>query len=185
MIGQDISQIAQGYLGQEEIPSNAGFKDPEFAAEMNTTDWYKGAPWCAFLAILVWRKAYASFPNMLHWINSWMIGNSQQMARNAHADPTWPTSTTEPIIGAMAIFGDVGSTIAGHTACAVINIDPDGIHYTTVEGNTRPAGNPGNVAEGYIVATHIHTIGAPHPTSGLEFIRFILPINQNSQYWRD
>ncbi len=185
MTGDNISQIAQGYLGKEEIQSNAGFKDPDFAAEMNTTGWYHGAPWCAFLAILVWRKAYANSVAMLHWINSWMIGNSQQMARNAHADLTWPTSTTTPEIGAMVIFGDIGSDIAGHTACAVIAIDPDGIHYTTVEGNTRPAGNPGNVAEGYIVATHVHAIGAPHPVTGLEFIRFILPVNEDSPLWRD
>jgi hypothetical protein len=176
-IAQSIAEIAKTYLGKEEIQPNAGFKDPVMDHEMRTmTPWYTGAPWCACLAILVWKKAYAARPDMLSILKPLFSASSQQMGRNFHADPHWPTSTDKPRIGAMAIFGDVGSETAGHTACAVISIDPDGIHYTTVEGNTRPPGNPGNVAEGYCVASHVHAVGAPHPVTGLQFMRFIYAI---------
>lgn len=177
MIADDIVQIAQGYLGQEESPAhnNTGFKDPNFQQEMVDVGWYSGGSWCAFLAMVVWFRAYADSA-LLPKVKQLMSGNSQQMARNFHADPVWPTSITTPKIGAMAIFGDVGSTTSGHTACAIISISADGQYYTTVEGNTIPTGNPGNVANGYIVATHTHLVGAPHPTSGLEFIRFIYAI---------
>lgn len=176
-VADTIVKLAQSYLGQEEIQPNKGFKDPDFDHKMRTmTPFENGNPWCADLKILVWREAYAPYPELLSWYNKLCVANSQQMLRNFHNDPVWPTSKTEPKIGAAVIFGDVGSTVYGHTACAIISISADGKYYTTVEGNTRPSGNPGNVAEGYIVATHTHLVGAPHPITGLEFLGFIYVI---------
>lgn len=178
MIGQTIAKIAQIYLGKQEnsFHNNSGFQDPVFQSEMVAAGWQKGDSWCAFLAIDVWSKAYAAFPDYLKWARKLFSGNSQEMGRNFHADPKWPTSTTTPMIGAMVIFGDVGSTTSGHTGAAVISISADGKYYTSVEGNTIPSGNPGNVANGYIVATHTHAVGAPHPISGLQFLRFVYPV---------
>lgn len=175
MIGQEIASIAQTYLGKTEIQPNAGFTDPAFEQKMKNVGWYPSASWCAFLSMLVWEQAYAPYPKTLAWFKRLSSGNSQQMGRNFHADPIWKTSTDTPVIGAMVIFGDVGSDTSGHTACAIISISANGQYYTTVEGNTIPSGNPGNVANGYIVATHTHLVGAPHPITGLEFLRFIYP----------
>lgn len=181
MIAEKIISIAQKYLGKEEIQPNKGFKNLAMDHEMRTmTPYVNGAAWCASLMILIWKKAYVGYPKMLAWLDKLFSANSQQMARNFHNDSQWPTGTTIPVLGAAAIFGDVGSTISGHTACAIISISKDGTHYTTIEGNTRPDGNPGNVAEGYIVATHTHKVGEPHPVTGLAFIRFIYPVEPNT-----
>lgn len=175
MIGQKISDIIQTYDGQEEIKSNQGFVTHSFEDEMTGVGWEKGEPWCSFLGILGWTKAYTSYPTTLAWAKTLFSGNSQQMARNFHADPTWPTSTTTPQIGALCIWGDGDSEVSGHTG-TVIAVDDDGINFTTEEGNTVPPGNPGNEREGFIVAKHIHSLGLPHSETGLNFIRFILPV---------
>jgi hypothetical protein len=172
------SNIIQTYDGQQEIQPNRGFQDPDFETEMKSVGWVVSDPWCSFLGILGWTKAYTPYPDTLVWANKLFSGNSQQMARNFHADPTWPTSTTTPQIGALCVWGDGDSTISGHTG-TVISVDPDGVHFTTEEGNTIPDGNPGNEREGYIVATHTHRIGAPHTDTGLNLIRFILPVEPN------
>lgn len=175
MIGQDIATIIQAYDGEQEIPSNQGFRNPQLEADLKSVGWAVNEPWCAFLGILGWTKAYTPFPDTLHWANRLFSGNSQQMARNFHADPTWPTSTHTPKIGALCIWGDGDSTVTGHTG-TVVAVDDDGIHFTTEEGNTIPDGNPGNVREGYVVARHKHVVGAPHTLKGLNFIRFIWPV---------
>lgn len=179
MIGDEISRIAQTYLGKKEIMRNGvygnyGFEDPIFQQELIDAGWEEKDSWCAFLMIVIWRKAYAPYPKTLAWFNRLCSGNSQQMGRNFHADPTWETSTTTPVIGAAVIFGDVGSDISGHTASGIVSIN--GQYYSDVEGNTIPPGNPGNVANGYTVASHTHLTGAPHPVSGLQFIRFVYPM---------
>jgi len=175
MIGASIAAIIQGYDGQTEIQPNQGFNDPAFQSEMVSVGWETGDAWCSFLGILGWTKAYTPFPDMLRWAQRLFSGNSQQMAVNFHSDPTWPTSTHNPQPGALCIWADGNSTVSGHTG-TVISVDPDGIHFATEEGNTIPDGNPGNEREGYIVATHRHTIGAPHSVTGLNFVRFILPL---------
>jgi hypothetical protein len=175
MIGQKIAAIALTYNGQQEIPSNAGFKDAAYAAKIKATGWQAGSPWCAAAAIIDWTEAYAPYPATAAHAKKLYSLNSQEMGRKFHADPVWPTSTTVPVIGAIAIFGDGDSTVWGHTAI-VIDVLPDGKTYHTVEGNTIPAGNPGNQREGYIVAQHTHIVGQPHSVKGLNLIRFIHPI---------
>lgn len=183
-LGQAIVNIASTYVGEEEIQPNQGFKNNildvngnqiDFQSEMINIGWEKPDPWCAALGKLVWTKAYSSYPKTLAWANNLFSLNSQQMGRNFHSDPIWATSTSIAQVGALVIFGDVGSTIAGHTEI-VESVNPDGDHYSTIAGNTIPPGNPGNQAEGYIVARHTHSISAGiHSTTGLRLIRFIYP----------
>ena len=66
MIGDDIAAIIQTYDGKQEIPSNQGFQDPQMEAELRSVGWAVGEPWCAFLGIVDWTKAYASHPDTLH-----------------------------------------------------------------------------------------------------------------------
>lgn len=176
-IGQAIVAKAQTYIGQNEIQPNQGFVDPTFDALMRQhTPFENGDPWCACLAILTWSLVYMAYPKTYQWFRSLISANSQQMGRNFHADPTWKTNIDTPVVGAMVIFGDVGSTVSGHTACCIVSVDPDGDHYTTIEGNTIPPGNPGNQAEGYTVAQHIHSVSAGiHSQTGLKLIRFVYP----------
>lgn len=174
MISASIITIAKSYLGQEEIVPNKGFKDKNFELEMKSVGWYINAPWCSFLAIRIWEKAYSSYSAIEGKIKKLVSGNSQQMARNFHADPLWPTSTSIPKLGSLVIWGDGNSTTSGHTGI-VISIDPDGKHFTSIEGNTSDPNQP-SIREGFIVAQHTHIIGAPHSSSGLNLLRFIYPI---------
>ena len=183
MIGDLIAQIAQTYLGDEEIQPNQGFKNPQLQDEMDnlvTPDgpWVAPDPWCAALGCIVWTKAYTQmgYTDLLDKLQQHLFSlNSQNMLRKCHADPVWPTGMV-PKVGAMAIYGDGDSTTSGHTACAVIAVDAEGINYQTVEGNTIPDGNPGNQSEGYIVATHWHSVNKPHSVTGLNLLRFIYPM---------
>jgi len=175
MIGEKIVSIAKSYDGQQEIPSNAGFKDPIYAAKIRAIGWQVGSPWCAAAAIVSWTEAYGPYPVLAAKAKKLYSLNSQEMARNFHADPIWPTSTSVPLLGAMVIYGEGDSTVSGHTGI-VIEVLPDGKTYRTEEGNTIPAGNPGNVREGFIVAQHTHILGQPHSVTGLNLIRFIYPI---------
>lgn len=174
-IGKAIVAKAQLYIGQNEIQPNQGFVDPSFDALMRLhTPFESGDPWCACLGILVWSLVYIAYPKTYKWFRSLISSNSQQMFRNFHTDPIWKTSPDTPVIGAMVIYGDVGSTVRGHTACAVLTVNGD--QYTTEEGNTIPPGNPGNQAEGYTIAIHTHSIQAGiHSQTGLRLIGFIYP----------
>ncbi|MXV50316.1 CHAP domain-containing protein [Pedobacter sp. HMF7647] len=175
MIGLQIAQIAMSFDGQQEIQPNMGFRDPSYAAKIYATGWQKGEPWCAAAAIVDWTEAYAAVPELAGKARSLYSLNSQQMAENFHKDPVWPTSTTVPVVGSMAIFADGNSTTSGHTA-VVIEVMPDGITYRTEEGNTIPANATGNQREGYIVAQHVHQVGRPHSVTGLNLLRFIHPL---------
>jgi hypothetical protein len=175
-IGDTIAQIAKSYVGQQEIVPNQGFKDPTYAAKIKATGWTAPEPWCAAAAKVVWMQAYTALnPAMGAKAMHLYSLNSQEMGRNFHADPVWPTSTTVPTVGSIVIFGDGNSTVTGHTGI-VIGVEPDGITYHTVEGNTVPDGFTGNLREGFIVATHTHKVGMPHSVTGLNLIRFIHPM---------
>jgi hypothetical protein len=123
-------------------------------------------------------EAYSPYTELLGKASKLFSLNSQQMGRNFHADPVWPTSTTVPVVGAIVIFEEGDSSTLGHTG-VVIEVMDDGITYRTEEGNTIPNGNPGNMREGYIVAQHKHIVGQPHSVTGLNLIRFIHPIEPN------
>lgn len=178
MIQDTIISIAKTYIGNEEIKSNQGFKDKGFESEMKSVGWYVNGSWCAFLGILIWTKSYENYPKTLAHAKRLFSGNSQEMARNFHADASWPTSTNVPKVGSLVIWGDGDSTKLGHTGI-VIAVSNDGIHFTTIEGNTIPDGNPGDEREGYIVASHTHATNKPHSIKGLNLIRFIHAINED------
>lgn len=185
LVQNRIISISKSWIGQEEIQPNKGFKDPDFEAFIMTSDWIAPDPWCAALAIATWLKAYEDSPVLLARIKKLISLNSQQMGRNFHTDPIWPTSTTEIIPGSMIIYAEGDSYTSGHTEVDVD--DPQITPSTTsgfkvVAGNTIPAGNPGNMREGYIVATHNHILGQPHSTLGLNFVRAIHPLPLDYQF---
>ena len=177
MINDEIAKIAIGFEGQEEIKPNQGFVDPEYTKRIKATGWQIGEPWCAAAAIADWTEAYEAYPNSPLGAKAKALYslNSQQMARNFHADPVWPTSTTHPVVGAIVVFAEGKSTITGHTG-VVIDVDADGITYRTVEGNTIPDGYKGDTREGFIVAQHTHRVDKPHSDTELNLVRFIHPL---------
>jgi hypothetical protein len=175
-----IVQIALAYNAQNitEIQPNSGWTNAQYQADMVSVGWYMGAEWCACAAILDWKKGYATNPSVWAHASRLVSLNSQQMARNFHADPVWPTSTNVPKLGAIVIWQAGNSATQGH---AGIVVAINGNQFTSVEGNTtstvRPNPIPGATeADGWTVAEHTHTIGLQHSTMNLNLDRFIYAI---------
>jgi CHAP domain len=179
-IADQIVQIAVGYSNQNitEIQVNAGWTDAGYQADMSAVGWVRGDEWCAAAAILDWKKGYANSPDLWSKAAKLVSLNSQQMARNFHADPVWPTSVNVPRLGAMVVWQAGNSATQGH--CGIV-VSVNGNQFTSVEGNTisDTVKNPDPHAserEGWTVATHTHTVGLPHSVTGLNLERFIYAI---------
>ena len=175
-----IVQIALDYSNQNitEIQTNDGWTDKDYQADMTSVGWEMGDEWCAASAILDWKKGYADNPDVWAHAKNLVSLNSQQLARNFHADPVWPTSADVPKLGAIVIWQAGDSSTQGH---AGIVVAINGNQFTSVEGNTTsavvPNPNPGaSEREGWTVATHVHNIGLPHSSLNLNLDRFIYAI---------
>jgi CHAP domain-containing protein len=179
-IANEIVNIAIGYSNQNitEVQVNDGWTDASYQADMESIGWQRGDEWCAASVILDWKKGYAGKPDVWAKAARLVSLNSQQMARNFHADPVWPTSANVPKLGAIVVWQDGNSATSGH--CGIV-VAVNGNKFTSVEGNTTSTTRPNPVAgaserEGWTVAEHIHTIGLPHTTRGLNLDRFIYAI---------
>lgn len=177
---ENIVEVQTAYFNEPiiEIKPNQGFTDKQYQADITSVGWYVGGEWCAFSAILACKKGYVGNNHADIWVYFQKLasGNSQQMARNCHNDKFWPTGLI-PKVGAIIIWQAGDSFTEGHTGLCIA-VDPDGIHYTTLEGNSIPPGNPGDEREGYTIAKHIHVLGQPHSSLGLNFLRAIYAVEQ-------
>jgi hypothetical protein len=97
---ENIVAIAKSYAGQEEIRENQGFKDPAFQTKMVSVGWYKGAPWCAFLAKLIWQEAFAISDTVgSGLVKKYANGSATQTYQNYAKSAEFHVSKT-PIVGA-------------------------------------------------------------------------------------
>lgn len=173
---QSIVSVQTAYFNLPviEIQPNEGFTNAQYQSDITSIGWYKGGEWCAFSAILATKKGYIGNDHSEIWsyFEKLASGNSQEMAANCHNDKFWPTGLA-PQVGAIIIWQAGDSSTEGHTGlCIAVNGDT----YTTLEGNSIPPGNPGNEREGYTIAQHIHVIGQPHSSLGLNFLRAIYAV---------
>jgi len=172
-----IVELAENYVKSniQEIQVNHGWTDRQYMLDMiHYTGWYFGAEWCAASAILVWKKAYEDDLEITKKLKHLCSLNCQQMGRNFHNDAKWPTSTKTPILGAIVIWGDGESETKGH--CGIIRwIAKDGKSFIACEGNTSSFDKP-DIRTGWTYAEHLHTTNKPHSQTGLNFIRYIYPI---------
>lgn len=181
---ESIIQVQTDYFNAPiiEIQVNAGFTDQDYQAEITKVGWYTGGEWCAFSAMLAWKQGYINNTHAEIWGYFWQMqngegGNSQQLANNAHNDHFWPTGLT-PQPGAIIVWQAGDSHTEGHTGLC---IEVDGDNYTTLEGNSIPPGNPGDEAHGYTIAKHVHTMGQPHSSLGLNFYRAVYAVEHLPQ----
>ncbi len=180
MYSENIVAISNGYVAQNlvEIQPNNGWTDKIFQAKMLAIGWNFGDEWCADSTILVWKEAYITAPQIWAIARRLMSANAQTTGRNFHADPIWPTSTTIPKLGALAVWQSGDSLIYGHIGI-VVWISEDGKTFATAEGNTSSSSQP-EIRTGWTYAIHQHTVGAPHSITGLNFIRFCYAIESYS-----
>lgn len=166
-----------------EIQPNQGFTSKNYQADIRLVGWYTGGEWCAFSAILACKKGYLAngHPEIWDYFHKLDSGNSQQMARNCHNDKFWPTGLV-PKVGAIIVWQMGDSFTTGHTGLC-IGVDPDGIHYTCLEGNSTDPNKPNpfpdaSEREGWTIGKHVHVIGAPHSSNNLNFLRAIYAVEQ-------
>ena len=116
------------YIGQLEKKGNGGFDSSALESDMRAAGWYKGAPWCAFFAKMVYLKSY---PMHRAAIEDILTGSVVENWRKAQNDKTGTFKTSqEPSKGAIVCF-KTGE--GGHTGIVISLLD-GGIE--TVEGNT-------------------------------------------------
>lgn len=158
----DIKDIALSYVGQKEIPNNAGFVDKAFDKKMRGVGFYTGAPWCGFFARLVWNEA--GQPLDLVSPSSKRCIDLATKAGNWHA---------EPKAGAVVIWATFRNGRRLSTGHIGIVTDVNGSKYSTVEGNTTDKGG----REGIMVAirNRENTPDKWKVTNGMRLMGFIYP----------
>lgn len=163
----DIVSIAKSYVGQEEVKENQGFKDPGFLTKMKAVGWYVGAPWCAFLAKLIWQDAFTKDDTVgLPKLHTYMNGSALDTYHNFTKSAEFHVST-QPEVGAMVVWKE-GNGPSGH-AGIVIGVGATTV--TTVEGNTNTNGS----REGYLAAIKTRSLNLPFQAAGLNLVGFVHP----------
>ena len=167
-IQEAIVQVAKSYVGKKEKPSNTGFLDATFEAEMKVVGWQSGWAWCSLFTELVWRKAYqqVSDPHTVDSVGALFSPMAVDTATRFKRAGYIIYET--PKVGDLVIWKH-GHGPSGH-AGIVIGVGPDKA-FSTVEGNTNAAGS----REGDTVAIKARKIGMPFQVKGLNLIGFIRP----------
>jgi hypothetical protein len=164
----NIVSVAKSYIGQEEIRENQGFKDANFEKKMDSVGWYKSAPWCAFLAKLIWQEAFVTLDVKGEaLVKKYGSGSALTSYHNYAESPEFHVSQT-PTIGSLVIWKE-GNGPAGH-AGIVVGI-PNATTVQTIEGNTNTDGS----REGYIVAVKTRS-SLPSTGKALNLVGFVHPI---------
>lgn len=177
---QKIVAIARSYVGQEEIPPNAGFKDPAFAGKMIRAGFVKGDSWCAIFAKMVWLEAAGNDTALRSLIMRLLSPSALTTYYQCAHDGSFKVGD-EPRPGAIVVFKH-GTDPGGHLGHEGICTNGPGFFlsqgnyfngFTSVEGNTTP--NDPNARSGGITAEKTHELHlSPNPT-GLNIIGFIYP----------
>lgn len=164
----EIALIAARWLGEEEIPPNRGFKNPEFQRWLESFGWRTGAAWCGFFV----RACYLeSLKNCVPWRDSASLTLLGSVVHNWQAvtDRTYRgyfQAYGKPSVGDVACWQKVG-TRQGH--CGIVEkVDGPQI-FTTIEGNTNDTGS----REGLKVCRHPHTLAEVNRLTGLKLLGFI------------
>jgi hypothetical protein len=174
-IGIEIAKVAKSYIGQTEIPGNAGFNDKVFEEKMKQVGFIRGHSWCVYLCELVWKEVYSFtysgnytplVQNEIAKLDKLFSASATATYRQFDVDKTFPVSKT-PSIGAVAIWR-YGNGWQGHGGIVVSFTNTK---VTTVDGNTNDKGG----REGYIVAEKTRGLNEPYKAKGLNLVGFIHP----------
>lgn len=165
-----IVSVAKSYVGQEEIRENQGFKDKAFEVKMKDVGWYKNAPWCAFLAKVIWQDAFSTLdPKGMLLVKKYSNGSAIDTYHKYAKSKEFHVTQT-PSIGCLVIWLEGNSSTIGHAGIVIEVINATTIK--TVEGNTNTDGS----REGYLAAIKTRTIHLPHSSAGLNLVGFVQPI---------
>lgn len=138
-VNKTIAEKAESFIGENEIPPNAGFENKIFTHLMMRMGWMKGYAWCVIFCRLCWflagEKRYTLLkPSVIKTLRS-MKAEGYELE-------------LVPQVGAIAIYRKFknGKPLTPGHACIVISVDENNFH--TIDGNTSKQ----NETEGTTVA---------------------------------
>lgn len=128
-----VVRKAKKYLGQEELPGNAGFKNEKFQSKMESIGWYKKAQWCSYNAKLIFTEAL--FGKRKKLASELISGSSQQTWLNFKADKSGLFEVSDkPKRGSLVIWQSLTDATKGHVGI-VVNYSKK--LFKTIEGNSN------------------------------------------------
>jgi len=171
-MGNYIVSIAEGYVGEMEIPGNSGFKSRIFEVDMRSVGWQPGYSWCAYFAKLVWLHCYHSAPKHVETLKKLMVGGAVATFNNfkEQSEPKHFQVAGIPAPGALVVWQHVGSW-QGHIG--LVKETANFGFFSTIEGNTSVNGG----RNGDRVAEHGHSLNEVNAKTGLRLLGFVYPCN--------
>lgn len=167
-ISEKIVKVAKGFIGQQEIKGNKGFKEAEFEDKMREVGFKTSHAWCSYFAELVWTEAYSDNADMLKLIRKNFSGSSYRTLQN-FSELGMDSKDAE--VGSIVIWRKKKNgayTTLGHVGI-VTEVHDD--YFMSVEGNTNGAGS----REGEVVAEKKRYYSW-NKDKGLELSAFIHPV---------
>ena len=164
ILEERIVDIAQSFIGQEELPNNSGFKDPWFEEAMKSVGWEMDQSWCAYFPKYVWTEAYADDEETLDLIDKYFVGHAVASFYNFRKSEEFAVRQV-PVIGAIAVWKH-GFTMNGHMGIVTSFTTVD---FETVEGNTHNEGE----LEAKEVADRFRMLNMPHAEDAMNLLGFI------------
>ena len=139
-IGDKIVEVANGFLGQQEISGNMGFEDSVFEKKMKAIGWEKTQAWCAYFTELVWKEAYKEFkPELLVDLDKLFSATAIRCWTNFNKDERFKCDKI-PQPGDIVIwqhYNDGKPDWRGHAGIVAVVSDD---WFVSIEGNTNSAG---------------------------------------------
>jgi hypothetical protein len=167
-LSHKIVQVANSYLGQEEISGNKGFKNTAFQKKMQECGWQIGQSWCAYFSELVWKEAFGKSHPLYNTLDRLFSPSAVSTYSNFKGYPNGFKAGSTPKIGSLAVWR-LGNGWQGHIGIVTEIVDKN--TFKSVEGNTNAAGG----REGIQVARKVRVTNMPFRSKGLNLIGFIYP----------
>lgn len=165
MYENKIVEIANSYVGQQEISGNKGFKNPAFQKKMQDCGWQIGQSWCAYFTELVWKEAVGKTNPLFATLDRLFSPSATGTYANFKGNAAFKTSN-KPSKGALVVWR-YGNGWQGHIGIVTDVID--NVSFRTVEGNSNNDGS----REGIEVVKKVRKLGEPFKAKGLNIVGFI------------
>ena len=137
MTNQRIVEVAQNYVGVEEISGNIGFHDKSFEQKMKAVGWQKSFAWCALFAELVAKEAFSENSDVVSDFDTLFSASAVSTWSNFSASKKYKTGKV-PKPGALVIWkSPKGWT--GHVG-VIESVEKGNQFFSVIEGNGNPAG---------------------------------------------
>jgi len=124
-----IVQVAESYVGKEELANNAGFIDKKLQEKMLTVGWQQGWAWCALFCELVWKEAYSKVNSLYIEKLDYLFSASATKTFSNFEDSNFFVSN-KPAVGALVAW-QYKDSWRGHLGI----VTKPGNPFYTIEGN--------------------------------------------------